>query len=66
MPRHPEARVALTGAEREARRRARKARIEQQRLDALRAIADHPRVPAALRALAREALEGVSHAPHRS
>lgn len=58
MPRHPEGRTALTVAERSVRKRARKARLEQQRLDALRTIADNPRVPAALRVLALDALKG--------
>lgn len=58
MPRHPQGRVALTGAEREARRRTRKALAEKRRLEALQTIANDPRVPAPARAIARAALEG--------
>lgn len=58
MPRHPEGREALTGAQREARRRARKQGLELQRLEALRTLANDPRVPAKARAIARAAIEG--------
>ena len=58
MPRHPEGRVAMSDAERQARRRVRKQGLEQRRLETLKFIANDHRVPIAIRELARAALEG--------